>query len=101
MSKGHGKIERAILEALSMKRGKRGPHFLGATTEELARYVVSDMERQHGWSCSWSGPAPTRSQLESVRRALRNLRKQGLIIEPKRYPQRIYYEMPGKKPTVL
>jgi hypothetical protein len=46
------------------------------------------------------GPPPVpRSELESVRRALRNLRKQGLVIDPVYYPRRIYYRRPRKQPN--
>jgi hypothetical protein len=104
MSKGHGRVERAILEALSMKRGKRRMWHLGTDAATLAHYVAagkemysagdpyrklffdSDGHPQHAHY------TPTRSELESVRRALRKLRKQGLVSPPTRYPSRVYYE---------
>ena len=38
------------------------------------------------------------AEVESVRRALRNLRKKGLVYATK-YPRRVYYQQPGKKPN--
>jgi DNA-binding PadR family transcriptional regulator len=57
MSKGHGRIERAILAVLGAKGG--------ADAATLACTVVAG--------------EVTRSELESVRRALRNLQSQGLV----------------------
>ena len=70
--------------------------FMGTDAQMLAWYVRSgeailrwdDPHRPH--------PPATRSELESVRRALRNLRKQGLI-EVTKYRHGVY-KMPGKKP---
>jgi hypothetical protein len=70
---------------------------LGTDAEMLVRYVrsgkalfmVNDPHKPH--------PPPTCSELESVRRALRNLRKKGLVYATK-YPARVNYEQPGKKP---
>ena len=59
MSKGHGHIERALLRILRRRRS-------GTDALTLAR-VVFEVE------------TPTRAQLESVRRALRNLHRQRLI----------------------
>ena len=122
MLKDPGRVERAILHALSMKRGRRGMLHLGAETRELARYVahykvcgdaidarghpytIMNAERAAIAEARVRGEAmhhapPTRSELESVRRALRNLRQQGLVIEPQRYPPRVYYRQPGKQPN--
>ena len=109
MSKGHGKIERAILEALRGDRGHRGMFWLGTQVENLARYVRSgpamhsvndpDMAlvRKQDGSFEYITRKPTRSEIESVRRALRNLRKQGLIPPGLRLNYTIH-EGPGKKP---
>ena len=59
LSKGHGHIERALLRILRRRRG-------GTDALTLAR-VVFEVE------------TPTRAQLESTRRALRNLHRQRLI----------------------
>jgi hypothetical protein len=109
MSKGHGQVERAILDALNMQRGRKGRWSFGGTTEDLARYVADYKvcgdaihDRYHPYNCpiksrerqaiaearvrgeDYRPPPVTRSELESVRRALRNLRKQGLVSEPQR-----------------
>jgi hypothetical protein len=111
MSKGHGRVERLILEALKWKRGNRGMLCLGATAKTLACYVrvgkvynsVADpyrtIEHRDGEIVRGHHPPPTRSELESVRRALRNLRKQGLVLPPTKY-RHVIYEAPGKKPRV-
>jgi hypothetical protein len=101
MSRGHGKVERAILEALSKRKGHRGK---GSDVELLAHYVRS-LEMGSMSEPSYrlvrqadEGRVPiTRSELESVRRALRNLRKQGLIEPPMRI-QRVVYRRAAKKP---
>jgi hypothetical protein len=81
MSRGHGRIERAILRVLSKRRV--------ADTVTLARYAAVGVVK---------GPyRPTRSELESVRRALRNLRRQGLVALPISYPRRVHYERSGKR----
>jgi hypothetical protein len=104
MSRGHGKVERAILEALRCERGRRGRFCLEATAERLALYVrsgpclletVGDDARIEGHPRH----VPTRSEIESVRRALRNLRKQGLVLPGHRLNCTIY-ERPGKKRTM-
>jgi hypothetical protein len=97
MSKGHGRVERAILEAL--KQGKRanerGLFFAGAKVNDLARYVryapalkVTPQHEDHRplppdaeLKAAFLHHRPTRSELEAVRRALRNLCKQGLVRE--------------------
>jgi len=60
MSKGLGRIERAILGSLRRRRQ-------GADVLTLARHVFATR-------------TPTRAQLESIRRALRSLRHQGFVI---------------------
>jgi hypothetical protein len=90
MSKGHGKVERAILEALRWDRlsAHQGRFSMGADAKTLAVYVRGERDGH---------PSPTRSELESVRRALRNLRKQGLILPPTKY-RHVIYMTPGKRP---
>jgi hypothetical protein len=95
MSKGHGRVERLILEALKNGRGNanKGMFAMGTSAEMLACYVrvgkvylsAADPYRYKG-----GHPPPTRSELESVRRALRNLRKQGLVDPPIKYRHVIY-----------
>ncbi len=65
MSRGLGKIERAVLETL---RGDHptGPWGAGPTVREIAGRVL--------------GPAPTTVQLVSFRRALRSLQRKGYIV---------------------
>jgi hypothetical protein len=65
MSKGLGRIERAILDCLRGD-GPQGPWGAGPTVREIAGRVL--------------GPAPTTSQLVSLRRALRSLQRKGFII---------------------
>jgi hypothetical protein len=97
MSKGYGRVERAILRALREQRGKRGIFHLGTDTGTLARYVIAgETIYSAADPCRGTGYTPTRSELESVRRALRNLRKKGLVYATK-YPRRVYYQCPGKK----
>ena len=103
MSKGHGRIERAILHALSMEQG---PMSMGTNAETLARYAAATTKAGHPvvpYSAedpyAYMGDfdyIPTRSELESVRRALRNLRKQGLVLGTQY--RHVIYKMPGKKP---
>jgi hypothetical protein len=124
MSKGHGLIERLVLEALKWNRRRvnRGMFCMGADAAMLVRYIrvakatgagrnfntggdpaqallldeegrmVTDDE---GRPMRKGGPPPTRSELESVRRALRNLRKQGLVQSPIKYRHVVYL---GKGP---
>jgi hypothetical protein len=64
MSRGLGKIERAVLETL--RGDPTGPWDAGPTVTALAKRVY--------------GPAPTTVQLVSFRRALRSLQRKGFII---------------------
>ena len=41
MSKGYGRVERAILHALREQRGNRGIFHLGADAKELAHYIIA------------------------------------------------------------
>jgi hypothetical protein len=66
MSKGHGRVERAILKAL----GAKGT----ADAATLAHLVAGDGNR---------------SERESVRRALRNLQSKGLV-EAAEQPRVVY-----------
>ena len=100
MSRGHGKVERIILQVLDCRPRRmadRGKYFLGASAEDLvyacraAGGQLDSVEARNK-----PRPKPTRAELESVRRALRNLRKQGLIKVTKY--RHVIYEMPGKKP---
>jgi hypothetical protein len=67
MSRGHGKVQRAVLAEL----GYRPDHAYG-----LARAVFNVP----------STDQPSRAQVESVRRAIRTLRRQGLIGPAPRTP---------------
>ena len=103
MSKGHGRIERAILEALKWHRfsARQGRFPFGTDAKMLVYYVragnalfsAADPHNFH----NGGHPPPTRSELESVRRALRNLRKQGLILPPIKH-RHVIYMTPGKRP---
>jgi hypothetical protein len=64
MSRGLGKIERAVLETL--RGAPTGPWGAGPTTKAVAERVY--------------GPAPTVAQLVSLRRALRSLQRKGFIV---------------------
>jgi hypothetical protein len=102
MSKGHGRVERLLLEALKWNRlsAKRGPlSIMGSSAKRLAEYVQAGGKPRS--LCGVHGiptTEPTRSELESVRRALRNLRKQGLVLPPTKY-RHVIYRTPGKRPT--
>ena len=65
---------------------------------QLARSPTGKGRRKskRAWSArSITGlPPGTRSELESVRRTLRNLRKQGRVVVEVRYPARVYYARP-------
>jgi hypothetical protein len=91
MSKGHGKVERAILAALS-----RGGQLPWADTVMLAHFVYC-CRHPASVNCPrlLTGYIPTRSQLESVRRALRNLRKQGLVLQTKY--RHVFYACPKRE----
>jgi hypothetical protein len=94
MSRGHGRVERAILEALSKRRGERGMFSFGTSADMLAQYVRSGRLL---WSVAdpYRSMPVTRSEIESVRRALRSLRKQGLV-EVTKY-RHVVYQAPGKR----
>ena len=64
MSKGHGRVQLALLRFLRLRRRKRRKTGVDAAT--LARLVFETN-------------TPTASQLESTRRALRSLRREGLV----------------------
>ena len=98
MSKGHGRVERAILEALSMKRGKRGMWHLGTNAATLARYVAAGnaMYSAADPFC-YSHYTPTRSELESCDAPCASCASKVLCLRPP--GSRVYYECPGKKPT--
>jgi hypothetical protein len=115
MSRGHGHVERAILEALRWGRGGRGKFPYGADVDLLAHYVqcgeamgsvacphskqrILIRGRFAGWSEA-TGFHPTRSDLESVRRALRNLRMQGLVVRHKLACGRFEYITPRRIPN--
>jgi hypothetical protein len=78
----------------------RGMLALGTNAEMLVFYVrsgealfrIDDPHKPH--------PPPTRSELESVRRALRNLRKKGLVYATK-HRAHVTYERPGKNPNTV
>jgi hypothetical protein len=102
MSKGHGHVERAILEALKWHRlmDRQGLHAIGARVEDIAHYVYCGPHVRCSVDCPRfynGGYASTRSQLEAVRRALRNLRKQGLVTPPQRFGL-VIYTAPNAKP---
>jgi hypothetical protein len=99
MSRGHGRIERLILEALHWDRreAQRGKFAMGATAKLLVDYVRADGKlytMDDPYYVNPPRPRPTRAELESVRRALRNLRRQGLIATPIKYRQ-VVYQTPG------
>jgi hypothetical protein len=100
MSKGYGRIERAILDALEWDKrvAHRGMFYVGTDAEMLVYYVRSGNALFSVGDPHMPHPPPTRSELESVRRALRNLRKKGLVYA-RRYPASVGYERPGKKPN--
>jgi hypothetical protein len=64
MSRGLGRIQRAILDVLPPD-GTAGPFGAGITTTVLAKQVY--------------GPTPTSAQLRSLRRAVRSLEAAGLV----------------------
>jgi hypothetical protein len=121
MSKGHGLVERAIINALAVVPGGEGRVVLD--TEGLARHVAHYKvcgatidDRYHIYNCpirnkeGWAivetrargedyrRPPATRAELESVRRALRKLRRQGLVAIEYDIPRRVYHARPRKKP---
>jgi hypothetical protein len=104
MSRGHGRVERAILEALrwDKRRANRGRLGFGGDAEMLAHYVKCG-ESMHTVACDQThngeGYIPTRSELESVHRALRNLRKQGLVCRHFKY-RRASFITPAERPSV-
>jgi hypothetical protein len=110
MSRGHGEIERLILVALRWDRrqSQRGTLAMGTDARRLVQYIRVARATGYGrwlgtandpWGFDNGGhPKPTRSELESVRRALRNLRRQGLLQEKLRLNYSIW-EQPGKKPN--
>ena len=90
---------------------------------QLARYVAHHRvcgeaidDRYHPYNCPvrskegdarvtaqirgepYVGYVQTRAELESVRRARRNLRRQGRVLIHAKYPARTYYERPRKRP---
>ena len=110
MSRGHGRVERVIL---------KGQYCFGASAKQLVYAVraageeepqtVYDrrlretiggkfQELKRSASPRPVRMPPTRSELESVRRALRNLRKQGLVLPPIKI-HNVIYERPGRKAT--
>ena len=117
-------VERAIIKALAISRGGEGGRAV-LDIKDLARYVahyrvcgeaIDDHYHVHncpirnkeGWAIAkaqgsgepYPGPPPaTRSELESVRRALRNLRKQGLVAIEYKIPARTFHARPRKKPA--
>jgi hypothetical protein len=100
MSRGHGRIERLILEALKNDRGRanKGMFSCGTNAEMLACYVcVGNVFGSAADPYHFKGghPPPTRSELESVRRALRNLRKQGLVDPPINH-RHVVYQIAGR-----
>jgi hypothetical protein len=100
MSKGHGRIERLILEALKNGRGRANKGMF-SFTKMLVKYVrIGKVLGSAGDPYHYKGghPPPTRSELESVRRALRNLRKQGLVDPPIKY-RHVIYQTPSKPPS--
>jgi hypothetical protein len=96
----YGRVERAILHALREQRGNRGIFHLEVDAKELAHYIIAGEAVRTVDDPTYyrGGYTPTRSEVESVRRALRNLRKKGLVYAIK-YPRRVYYQQPGKKPN--
>jgi hypothetical protein len=108
MSRGHGQIERAILEALDWD--KRGALSMGARVNDLVCYVrvvkaTGSGEAFRSVDDPWKGhngghPPPTRSEIESVRRALRNLRKQGLLPPPIKYRHVVYKPLRKKRQSL-
>jgi hypothetical protein len=64
MSRGLGKIERAVLETL--RGDPTGPWGAGPTVKSIGARVL--------------GPSPTTAQLVSLRRAIRSLERKGLIV---------------------
>jgi hypothetical protein len=117
MSRGHGHVERAILEALRWKKRKRGIQqgmlALGTDVELLAHYVQCG-EAMDSVHCPHRavlrdktgafvlgeavGFHPTRSDIESVRRALR-MRMQGLVVGVKVYHGKFSYVAPRRTPN--
>jgi hypothetical protein len=106
MSRGHGKIERLVLEALGWN-GQRWHNRMGlvTTVTGLALYIRAAKATGNGrnWMYDFvhgedgrpilnnrgqlirrEPPPFTRSELESIRRALRNLHRQGLLHDPAR-----------------
>jgi len=83
----YGRVERAILHALREQRGNRGIFHLGADAKELAHYIIAGEAIRTVDDPTYyrGGYTPTRSEVESVRRALRNLRKKGLYAT--KYPR--------------
>jgi hypothetical protein len=99
VSRGHGRVERAILEALQIKRRKpeqQGMWCMGASAKNLAHYVKSGTRM---WSTRDPFPnyEPTRADIESVRRALRNLRRQDRVLPPIKH-RHVIYIGPGWRP---
>jgi hypothetical protein len=94
MSRGHGKVERIILQVLNWGKPRdRGRWSMGADAETLVYRVRADGQPIYSIGAEhFTATRPTRSELEVVRRALRNLRKQGLI-EVTKY-RHVIYKMP-------
>jgi hypothetical protein len=102
------------------RRANRGILSLGTSVEMLAHYVqcgkaMGSVLCPHmaflrdkagaivkGEYGAWEriGFHPTKSDLESVRRALRNLRKQGLVVYDLRTIHRAGYITPARRPSV-
>lgn len=125
MSKGHGLVERAIIKALAISRGGEGGRAVedvASLAREVAHYKACGEaidDDYHVYNCPirnkemnalvkaksrgepYVAPVPTRSELESVRRALRNLRRQGLIAIEYKIPARTLHARPRKKPLWL
>jgi hypothetical protein len=121
MSKGHGIVERGILLALTSVPGGEGGRPCDDTkrlAEQVAHYRVCGEtihDHDHIWRCPVHDaykdrvvdlslgrpvaepPAPTRAELEAVRRALRNLRKQGLVVVGYKIPARTFHVRPRRK----
>jgi hypothetical protein len=73
MSRGLGLMERAVLDAIAR---------WGAISDELGEHVTrvmvaEDIAVVHGWPTK----QPTRAQLVSVNRAIRSLKRKGLVEE--------------------
>ena len=115
MSRGHGLVERAIIKALAISRGGEGGRAVEDVrqlTEQVAHYRVCGeaiSDHDHIWRCPVhraykdsvvdlslgrpvaEPPEPTRAEVEAVRRALRNLRKQGLVVVEYKIHARLFF----------